>query len=125
MAPVPKITYYPPTIQKHVKKASLVFAKKMAFKTLKDKIQGKKNKSLGESSNSSSKVSEDSYNPPHLQSAIYNDSEEMPPEFESPEVIKEKSCLYLSSFWRISFDWDERYVSDSLKLLKSDSQNEN
>ena len=74
-------------------------------------------------SSPSSQGSEDSYNPPHLQSAIYND-EEAPPELESPEINKEKSCLYLSSFWRISFDWDEKYVSDSLKLLKSDSQNE-
>ena len=56
---------------------------------------------------------------------MYNDSETPLPELESPEVNKEKSCLYLSSFWRISFDWDERYVSDSLKLLKSDSQNDN
>ena len=121
---LPKVTHYPPTIQKHMKKASLVFAKKMAFKTLKDTIQSKKSKSIGMSSHSS-QGSEDSYNPPHLQSAMYNDSETPLPELESPEVNKEKSCLYLSSFWRISFDWDERYVSDSLKLLKSDSQNDN
>jgi len=69
---------------------------------------------------SSSSVSEPISEESHLKEAKYDEDEA--PSIESLMSNSEKDYRYLSSFWRVNFDWDERFISDSLKLLKSDSQ---
>ena len=123
---MPKLIHYPPTIQKHFKKAQLSIAKKLAFASLKDVIQNKKAQNIAAKTiltlqESSSSVSEQISEESHLKEAKYDEDEA--PSLESPmsNTHSEKSYNYLSSFWRVNFDWDERFISDSLKLLKSDS----
>ena len=116
-------TLYPTVVDKHYKQATHDVAKKLAFMTIKDAVSQSKKKAktkLVMQEASASSCSEDSDIPEEDQEAAAVDQAE--PEAQGPDMPLEKTGLYLNSFWRINFDWDENFVSDSLKLMKSDSQ---